>query len=428
MTDESQIPPPATTETTETAEAPMPELGPLTEAAPLPEPTIAPDAAMRTLPGARSLIAAGFDLLRESRTQLTRTSLYIGLLTLLTVGPAVCLLIYFVIQAPDLFTDFIGLDPADVPPEPPTGLVMVALAFLFAVPALVAISIEAELMAVAILAGRRVGRPVSMEEALHRSRQTFWRVVVSSMVVGGATFVIILVLGEAFGPAMVRSTELNTLTSAILGIVFGLPFAYSITGITLGDAGPIQTLGRSIRLARARPMLALVIALFTTAVGVINTFALAAGGDTLVRIAEILHLDFQSGPLLTILSVVLVLAGVVALGSLVFTISAVTTAPQVVAFLGLTHVSAGLDRARLVPSAPPAPASVVAAPASVDATGAGTDAEPPPPAESAWLQAAKAAAAREASDSPALVSWPMFIFAVLAGLCAVVGFANLAGS
>lgn len=416
MMDEPE-PPPATTQA---AGVPLPEAGPL------PEPPIAPDAAMRTLPGARSLIAAGFDLLRESRTQLTRTSLYIGLLMLLTLGPAVILLIYFVIQEPDLFTSFIDVDPTGVPPEPPTGLVMVALAFLLAVPALVAISIEAELMAVAILAGRRVGRPVSMEEALHRSRQTFWRVVVSSMVVGGATFVIILVLGEAFGPAMVRSTELNTLTSAILGIVFGLPFAYSITGITLGDAGPIQTLGRSIRLARARPMLALVIALFTTAVGVINTFALAAGGDTLVRIAEILHLDFQSGPLLTILSVVLVLAGVVALGSLVFTISAVTTAPQVVAFLGLTHVSAGLDRARLVPSPAPAPAGFAAPQAE------GTDTEPDADVvtlpESAWLRAAKAEAAREASDSPALVSWPMFIFAVLAGLCTVVGFANLAGS
>jgi hypothetical protein len=424
MTDEPEVPP-----TTHAAtEAPPPAPDPLPDAARLPEPAITPDAAMRTLPGARSLISAGFDLLQASRGQLTQTSLYFGLLTLLTLGPAVMLLIYFVIRQPDLFTTFINADPANVPTEPPTGLVMVALAFLFAVPALVAISIEAELMAVAILAGQRVGRPASMEEALRRSRQAFWRVVLASLIVGGASFVIIIALGEVFGAAMSRSTELNTLISATLGIVFGLPFAYSTTGIVLGDAGPVQTLGRSLRLARARPMLALVIALFTTAVGVINEFALGAGGDTLVRIAEFLHLDFQSGPLLTILSVALVLAGVVALGSLVFTISAVTTAPQVVAFLGLTHVSAGLDKARLVTVAAPAPVPPVPPVAEADENADAERAAQPLPAESTWSRAAAAAAAKDASDNPPLVSWPMFIFAVLAGLCAVVGFANLAGS
>ena len=395
------------------------------EAGPVPEPAITPDAAMRTLPGARSLISAGFDLLQASQGQLTRTSLYFGLLTLLALGPAVILVIYLIIRQPDLFTTFINADPANIPTEPPTGLVLVALAFLFAIPAFVAISIEAELMAVAILAGQRVGRPVSMEEALRRSRKTFWRVVLSSLIVVLASFVIIFALGEAFGSVMSRSTELNTLISATLGIVFGLPFAYATTGIVLGDAGPIQTLGRSIRLARARPMLALVIALFTTAVGVINEFALGAGGDTLVRIAEFLHLDFQSGPLLTIFSVALVLAGVVALGSLVFTISAVTTAPQVVAFLGLTHVSAGLDKARLV--AVPAQAPVPGVAEVIESADAESAAQPAP-AESTWSRAAAATAAKDGSDSPPLVSWPMFIFAVLAGLCAVVGFANLAGS
>ena len=245
----------------------------------------------------------------------------------------------------------------------------------------------------------------------------------SSIVVSVPSLGIILVLGEAFGDVLIRSTELNTLISASLGIAFGLPFAFLATGIVLGDAGPVQTLGRSIRLARARPMLALVIALFTTAVGVINQFALGAGGDTLARIAEFLHLDFQSGPLPTILSVVLVLAAVVALGSLVFTISAVTTAPQVVAFLGLTYVSAGLDKARLVPSAPPAPVGPVADSAEGIIE---TDIEPPP-VESAWTRAARAEAAKDDSQNPPLISWPMFICAVLAGLCAVVGFANLAG-
>ena len=403
----------------------------------LPEPAIAPDAAMRMLPGARSLVAAGFDLLREARRDLTRASLYFGLLTLLTLGPAVVLLIYFVTQSPDLFTEYIGLEPTDVPPEPPTGLVMVLLALFCALPALIAISIDAELMAVSILAGHRVGRPVSMDEALRRSRQTFWRTLLSGFVIGGLSFGILLALEEAVGATAMASAEISTSVSVVLGIGFGLPFAYAIAGIVLGDAGPIQTLGRSLRLARARPMLALVIALFATLVGVINTFALAAGGDTLVRIAELLHLDFQSGALLTILSVVVILAGVVAIGSLLFTISAVTTAPQVVAFLGLTHFSEGLDLGRLAPPAPPPP-QPPATPAPVTepvAEAADESAEsaapsppvPPVPTVTAWELAATAAAAKEASTRPTLVTWPMFILAVLAGLFAVVGFADLAG-
>lgn len=405
-----------------------------------PEPPIAPDAAMRSLPGARSLVAAGFELLRLSQRDLTRASLYIGLLTLLTVGPAVVLLIYFVTQEPDLFTDFLAFAGSEAPSEPPTSLVLVVLAFFVAVPAFVAISIEAELMAVGILAGRRVGRAVSMEEALRRSRQAFWRIVVASLLIGAASTAILLGLGEVLSPSIMASSELNTFFSVVLGIAFGLPFAYLTTGIVLGDAGPVQTLARSIRLARARPLLALVIAAFTTLVSVINTFALAAGGDTLLRIADFLHLDFQSGPLLTVLSVLVILAGVVAIGSLIFTISAVTTAPQVVAFLGLTHFSGGLDLARLVARPVPRASAVFVAPAgepgasSVPETGATSSLDaltqvpmPAAPPAAAWAREAEAAAAKEASAIPPLVTWPMFLCAVLAGLCALAGFANLAG-
>ena len=43
---------------------------------------------------------------------------------------------------------------------------------------------------------------------------------------------------------------------------------------------------------------------------------------------------------------VIVLAVVMAFGSLTFTIAAIVAAPQVTAFLGLTYYSGGLDRAR----------------------------------------------------------------------------------
>src|SRR6185436_10772339 len=45
-------------------------------------------------------------------------------------------------------------------------------------------------------------------------------------------------------------------------------------------------------------------------------------------------------------TVIVVLALVAAIGSLVFTMAVVLAAPQVVAFVGLTHYAGGLDRAR----------------------------------------------------------------------------------
>src|SRR6185503_13857460 len=50
---------------------------------------------------------------------------------------------------------------------------------------------------------------------------------------------------------------------------------------------------------------------------------------------------------------ILVLAFIVAFGSLTFTIAAIVAAPQVAAFLGLTFYSAGLDLARTPAGSPP---------------------------------------------------------------------------
>jgi hypothetical protein len=187
-----------------------------------------------------------------------------------------------------------------------------------------------------------------------------------------------------------------------------MPFAYMTTGIIVGNVGAVETLKRSFRLARARPRLALVIALFATAVSVIQTFALGAGGDALLRVSEFLHLGFESGPILTLLSVVLILAGVVAIGSLTFTISAIAVAPQVVAFLGLTHHDAGLDLARQ----PVAPASVVA------------PVVPPVAPEapvSTWNTSTPAAETR-------LVTLPMLALAAIAALVAVAGITGIPGT
>jgi len=379
----------------------------LTDVPPAP-PTREPPTITFALPSARSLVASGFELLRTSQPELRRASLYIGLLTLLVIGPAAVFVVYLLTQDPEVFGIFFGFqDPGAVGSLPSGAAVFAALAIIV-VPGILAVSIEAQNLGLALLAARYVNRPMTVHEALRRSRQAFWRVLAATMLIS----VVAVVLSLASAPLIVRflgeGPDASALASAVFGIAFGMPFAYMTTGIIVGNVGAVETLKRSLRLARARPRLALVIALFATAVSVIQTFALGAGGDALLRVSEFLHLGFESGPILTLLSVVLILAGVVAIGSLTFTISAIAVAPQVVAFLGLTHHAAGLDLARR----PVAPVSVVA------------PVVPPVAPEapvSAWNTSPPVAQTR-------LVTLPMLALAAISALVAVAGISGIPGS
>jgi len=360
------------------------------------------------LPSARSLVAAGFELLRTSQPELRRASLYIGLLTLLVIGPATVFVVYLLTQDPEVFGIFFGFQDPGAVGTLPNGAVVIAALTILVVPGILAVSIEAQNLGLALLAARNVQRPMTVHEALRRSRQAFWRVLAATMLISVAA----VVLSLASAPIIVRflgeGPDASALASAVFGIAFGMPFAYMTTGIIVGNVGAVETLKRSLRLARARPRLALVIALFATAVSVIQTFALGAGGDALLRVSEFLHLGFESGPILTLLSVVLILAGVVAIGSLTFTISAIAVAPQVVAFLGLTHHDAGLDLARR-PVAPVAAVAPVVPPVAPEAP------------VSTWNTSPPVAGTR-------LVTLPMLALAAIAAVVAVAGISGIPGT
>ena len=83
----------------------------------------------------------------------------------------------------------------------------------------------------------------------------------------------------------------------------------------------------------------------------IQLFAIGAGVDILTRFGSMLHLGFDS-PGGTIALTVVVLTGVLAVGSLTFTLTALRDAPQVVAFVGMTGYGAGLDRSRRTEGTP----------------------------------------------------------------------------
>jgi hypothetical protein len=296
-------------------------------------------------------VGAGIQLAISSASDIRRASIYIGLLALAAFGPAVV----FIVAAIDRF----DLDLAVVAEDLATGTglyfyehpeLIGPLLFLEAlvgigVVLLFAISIDAQAIGIGVLAGHATSRPIQLPEAVTRARQVFWRMAGGGLLVGIYAAVIQLVLGLILGAGDGTNPALDFVI-AMLATIATVPFAYLATGIVLGDVGTIEALNRSTRLFRARPGVALVVVLFTLATSAIETFALGAGLDLVGRVGELLGLDATAGGAALILPIVLSLAAITAFGSLLFTIAALVSAPQVAAFLGLTFYSGGLERAR----------------------------------------------------------------------------------
>lgn len=328
------VPPPDGTPT----EAPQGALA----APPAPTPAAAV-ARIYDLPSARNVVISGLLLAASSTRELRRASLYIGLLTLGLLGPTVAfgLLIATHLDLRDL--DLLVLLRAN------SDLVDPFVIFLFLVYGgvfgLVAVLIDGQLIAVSLLAARAGDRTLTLRQATTRARQVFWRLFGGAVVVGLGSSVLQTVIRFALGDPRGEHQGV-TIVALVLGVMIFSPFGYLATGVVLGDVGPIEALRRSVALARARPSIALVVALFTLLTAAIQTFALSAGLGLVVDIGQFLHLDLGGSSLAFLVMVIGLLAFVMALGSLFFTISAIVVAPQVAAFLGLTFYSGGLERAQ----------------------------------------------------------------------------------
>lgn len=302
------------------------------------------------LPTARKVVGAGLHLAAISSTAIRRGSLYIGLLALAALGPAVVLLLLGIgrLTSDPAIAAMLASDEVLAVLEQPEiaellfviySLGMVGLLLLLA------ISIDAQAIAIALLGGVASERPLRLWEAVVRARQVFSRLFGAGLLVGSASTVVAYVIAVP----LLRPDDTNTgitFVASMIGTLAVTPFAFASTGIVLGDVGAIESLQRSVRLFRARPQIALVVVLFTLVTSAIQTFAVSAGLDVAVGVAEFLGLGLDQGGLGLVLPGILVLAFVVAFGSLTFTIAAIVAAPQVAAFLGLTFYSGGLDRAR----------------------------------------------------------------------------------
>jgi hypothetical protein len=217
----------------------------------------------------------------------------------------------------------------------------------------------------------------------------------------------------------------GSLVASFVATVVVAPFGYIASAIVIGDVSAGAALRRSITLVQARPRLAITVAAFAFAAGALQTFGISVADDLIEAVREVLHPQLDLTSPLLILALPIVLAGLVALGSLSVTVAAVAAAPQVAAFLGLTHYSGGLDRARR-----PVVAPVMPQPVPPDADSGEVvppAAAPPAPAAAPPAPAATPPAPAAAPSAPPRVRWltmPMVVLIVLEALVALSGIAG----
>jgi len=308
--------------------------------APAPRPDVSVRRPEIPLVPASRLLAASFDLLNRSAIDMRRASFYIGLIVLGTVGPlALASWGLLVIDMERGFTDFgAGLGTK--------GDALLAGLGLLAFVGLIVATVESRTLAMTVLGGRMIERPVSTRRALARSRRMFWSAILATFF---ASIPVIFVQGVvssvvALSPEALEAS--SVITSTIVTALIGGPFAYVLAGVVLGDVDPFEALRRSFRVFRARKLAAAVVVVFETITAILVLFGIGAGLDLVLRLFDGMGLGPDAGPIGLAATTVGVVAVTFAFGTLLFTVMAITMAPQVVMFLGLTHATNGLDRVR----------------------------------------------------------------------------------
>jgi hypothetical protein len=304
---------------------------------PLPEVAVPPPPAVQST---RRLIGASFDLLGKVSDPMRRASFYIGGIVLGTVGPfalaSLALEVFSLHRTRREYDAMLGSG---------TGAAF-GLLGIVAVLGLLVAAVESRTMATAILGGAYADRPIDVKQALARSRMVFWRAIIAAVIVSipvtFATNVVNAVLERAVG----ASGELSLVAAVIVAAVVGAPLAYLLTGIVLGDVDPAEATRRSFRVFRARKLAAVLVAVFESLAILLVVLGLGAGLDIALRIFDAIGIGTESGPAGLALLAIGVVVGVFALGTLIFTALAISLAPQVVMFVGLTRATGGLDHVR----------------------------------------------------------------------------------
>jgi hypothetical protein len=312
---------------------------------------VAPPSTVPAVESTRRLLGASFDLVTRSSDDMRRASFYIGALTLATVGPLA--LAAWASEVISIHRTEGQMRSIMLGQAGPFYGLLGTIAGL----GLVVAAVESRAMAAAILGGRYAGRPVGVQPAVERSRMVFWRVVVASLIVGIPVLIVQRAIGLGLERVVGPETDLSIVVSTVTAALVGSPFAYLLTGVVLGDVDPFEATRRSFRVFRARKLAAALVAVFESIAVLLVSLGLGAGLDVALKVFGALGLGPESGPAGLLLVTLGVVAGVFAAGTLIYTALAISIAPQVVMFVGLTHATFGLDHVRpggdRDPSAPP---------------------------------------------------------------------------
>jgi hypothetical protein len=308
---------------------------------PLGPPPPSPFAGLPTSAG--SVVRLTFDLLTRAGPELRRGSFYVGLIVFGLVAPLALIAWGLEVAFPNAveYSDIIETQAAVDATQRVDGWVFIASVLAFA--GFIVAFVESRAVAMAVLGARLEGRRLELRDAVQRSRQVFWRVIGGLLIVSVPLGIFQVVVGNWLVGVFHGASEITVLTPSIVAAIVGTPFAYVVAGIVLGDVGVIESARRSVRLFRARPRAALVVSLFAFAAQLLSLVGVTAGLDILLRIFEPLHLGPASGDVGIAATTALVVIFVFAFGTLLFTVAALSVAPQVVMFLALTHTTLGLD-------------------------------------------------------------------------------------
>ncbi len=295
--------------------------------------------------GTRKLVSMALDLLTRTDSGLRSASFYIGLIMLMTVGPAVTLFGLIWLRLGDAaFSWYIEPGYSYGDPGSWTGwLVLAALPAMFGY--LVA-SVEATALAAAVIGGRAEGRPLRLRESIAIVRRRFWRVLGAGILTGIVTSIATLFASALVHAAIGTVDAIDFGVSLVVGLVVGAPFVYVTAGIVIGEVGVVTAIGRSLALVRARKQLAVVVTMFGVVSQFIVVFGLSEGIDTVYRLAAGTGLADTLPP---VLAIPVIAAFVFALGTLTFIVEAIAEAPAVYAFAALTHYTHGLEVGRREP-------------------------------------------------------------------------------
>ena len=284
-------------------------------------------------PGALEVVSRGLDLAVSASGTVRRASLYAGGMFLLLLGPvALILALLIAFYGIDALTE-IALGQA-----PAFGLELGAApgALIIGGVAAVVISVDIQNLAVAIIHDQAATGRSSFRAALAAARRSFWRLIFASIASGVVVLVLTTILQRIVGIDGLQQTEGNLVPQTAIQLLVSLPFAYIGAAVVVGRAGPLEAVRTSVRLARRRWRLALVIGIVNTATALLGAVAIGAGSDILGRIAIGLGVGEEGSGLVGVVQLALIVAvGIAAIGSLSMTIAAMSVAPQVVAYRGL---------------------------------------------------------------------------------------------